>query len=71
MTTVNERLTSIENDVNRIMEHLLDTITVEDASKHVEIADSEVESILYRIESVEKKLEALRYKWQLAYKRNN
>ena len=69
--TITERLIAVENDVNRMLEMLQEAVTVEDASKHVAILDDENDAILYRITSLENKLEALRYKWQLAYKKVN
>ncbi len=70
-TTINNRLSSAENDINRILESLQEAITVDSASKHVSILDSEAEQILFRIKSLEQKIESLKYKWQQAYKRVN
>jgi len=69
--TITDRLTAAENDVNRILELLQDIITVDDASKHVEILDEESQDIAYRLTSLERKISALKYKWQQAYKRIN
>lgn len=69
--TIADRLTAAENDVNRILELLQDVITVNDASKHVQILDQEGEDIAYRLASLENKISALKYKWQQAYQRVN
>lgn len=71
MPTTQERLTSIENDINRILEMIQEAITVADASKHVAILDEEANDIFYRINSMEQKLSSLKYKLQQAYKRVN
>ena len=70
MTTITERLNDIEDDLNRILEMLETIITVEDASKHVKIIDTDVENILYRITSIEMKTAALLTKWRIAVKRS-
>jgi len=68
--SITDRLNSIEDDLNRIMEELQQSVTVEDASKHVAIMDSESQDILYRMKGIEDKIASLRSKCQLAYKRN-
>lgn len=69
MAVINDRLTSAENDINRILEMLQDVITVDEASQHVEILDEEAQRIFYQITSLEKKISSLRYKWQQAVNR--
>ena len=69
--SISDRLTSIEKDVNRILEELQNAVTIEDASKYVDVTDSEVESILYRVTSLESKIQSLKYKWQLAHRKVN
>lgn len=68
--SITDRLNSIEDDLNRIMEELQQSVTIEDASKYVAIIDSESQDILYRMKSIENKISSLRSKCQLASKRN-
>lgn len=71
MATIEQRLLSAENDVNRILELLQDAVTVDTASKHVEIEDERAQEIFYRLTSLEKKISSLKYKWRQAYLRQN
>jgi hypothetical protein len=71
MASIDDRLTSAEKAINRILEILQDSPTVEEASEHIAILDSNTESTLYRITSLENKITSLKYIWQQAYNRVN
>ena len=65
-----ERLSIIEQDLSRILEILQEGVTVDTASKQVRIADEETDSILSRIRRIEWRIEGLKYKWQIAYRKS-
>ncbi len=69
--TVSERLDDIERDLSRILEFLQDAMTVDTASEQIEIADTLGESNLTRIRRIEQRMEAVRYKWQMATRKQN
>jgi hypothetical protein len=68
--SADQRLSIIEQDLSRILELLQSGITVDTASKQVRIADTNTDSILSRIRRIEYRIEGLKYKWQIAYKKS-
>jgi len=71
MPTQDERLNSIEDNINRMMELLQEVATVDDATDYTDVQDARMQTIYNRMDSLEAKLQALVYKWQIAIKKNS
>ncbi len=69
MSTVDDRLLSAEQDINRILELLQESILVDEASKYAKIADDDAREILYRIKSIEEMIKAIKFESQITKKR--
>jgi uncharacterized protein YoxC len=62
--TIEERLTAAEKNLNRLLEEIQVAITVDEASKHVDIIDTENDDILYRIKRIENVIQRIKYQIQ-------
>ena len=69
--TIEERFEAIEADINRIMEQLQEAATVDSAASFATITDEELQVLLNRIKRLEDRILALRYKRQVAAKKDS
>ena len=68
--TLDERFEAIENDINRMNEQMQEVATVDDAHAWTQVRDETMQGILERIRSLTEVFQALRYKWQVAAKKD-
>lgn len=66
MTIDGERLSRLEEDVNRIMERLLAAATADDADTYSKNHAADWSDILHRVQRIEQQLTALAVKHKLA-----
>jgi hypothetical protein len=71
MVTVDQRLSSIEEDINRIMEKLQEAATVNDGSEYNTRNEELLNDVVNRLQRVEERLDALIYKHNIVAKGND